>query len=152
MDFFRFERCDSQQPDFRSLVGFLDAELRDFDGDDHPFYDQYNQLDKINHCLVAYRGTQTVGCGALRAIDSASVEIKRMYTLPDFRGKGVASGLLTALENWALELQFKTAVLETGKKQQQAVSLYLKSGYEIIENYGPYVGIENSICMKKILK
>jgi hypothetical protein len=55
------------------------------------------------------------------------------------------------LEAWAKELQYKKIVLETGKRQVDAVQLYLKNGYQIIPNYGQYVGVENSVCFEKVL-
>ena len=42
-------------------------------------------------------------------------------------------------------------ILETGKRQAEAIRLYKKSGYDIIPNYGQYAGIENSVCFKKDL-
>ncbi|NMH26937.1 GNAT family N-acetyltransferase [Flavobacterium silvaticum] len=149
MENFSLVRCDSDNPDFRSLVALLDAELRVFDGEEHTFYAQYNKLDKISHCLVGYLDNIPVGCGALREIDVKTIEVKRMYTKESARGKGVASRILAALEDWAKELGYDFCVLETGKKQEAAVRLYPKCGYEIIPNYGPYIGVENSICMKK---
>jgi len=53
------------------------------------------------------------------------------------------------LESWASELNFKYCVLETGKRQPEAIALYKKNGYQIIPNYGQYHGIENSICFQK---
>jgi hypothetical protein len=59
--------------------------------------------------------------------------------------------VLQALENWSLELGHPIAILETGKGQPEAIGLYNKSGYQVIDNYGPYIGFENSVCMKKVL-
>jgi GNAT superfamily N-acetyltransferase len=98
---------------------------------------------------VAYQHNVAVGCGAIKAFDDASMEVKRMFTLPESRGTGIASNILHALETWAAELGYKTCVLETGKKQPEAIALYQKSGYEITPNYGQYVGIENSVCFMK---
>ena len=79
------------------------------------------------------------------------MEVKRMYTLPEFRGQGYAAKILLELENWAKELGYKSCVLETGKRQPEAIQLYKKNGYRIIPNYGQYKGIKNSICFEKIL-
>jgi hypothetical protein len=43
-------------------------------------------------------------------------------------------------------------VLETGKRQPDAVALYKKCGYKQIPNYGQYIGMENSVCFEKWLK
>ncbi len=42
-------------------------------------------------------------------------------------------------------------ILETGRKQVEAISLYKKLGFHVIENYGQYIGDDNSICMKMAL-
>jgi len=74
-----------------------------------------------------------------------------MYTLPDSRGKGVASLILAELERWAAELSYGKCVLETGKRQPEAIGLYKKRGYQLIPNYGQYTGVENSVCFEKVL-
>ncbi|HEY9116189.1 MAG TPA: GNAT family N-acetyltransferase, partial [Roseivirga sp.] len=81
-----------------------------------------------------------------------SIEIKRMYVLENFRGQGVAGLILTELEKWAKELGYSQSVLETGKRQPEAISLYTKHGYEVTENYGQYQGVANSVCFKKHLR
>ena len=80
------------------------------------------------------------------------VEIKRMFVARTSRGHGIASGVLNALEQWAAELNYSEAILETGTSQPEAIALYQKSGYTIMENYGQYAGIAESICMHKTLK
>jgi GNAT superfamily N-acetyltransferase len=75
-----------------------------------------------------------------------------MYTLPEVRGKGLATLVLNELELWAKELKYAKCVLETGKKQPEAIRLYEKNGYIIIPNYGQYAGIKNSLCFEKELK
>jgi len=145
-------RTDSGHADFIALVKNLDADLAIRDGNDHAFYHQFNKIDKIKHVLVAYENDKPVGCGAIRALDSISMEVKRMYTLPEVRGKGIATKILSELENWAAELGYESCILETGKKQPEAIKLYLKNGYQQIPNYGQYIGIENSLCYEKKLK
>jgi GNAT superfamily N-acetyltransferase len=144
-------RTNSEHKDFRILVEQLDKDLTIRDGDEHTFYAQYNGIALIKHTIVAYQNDIAVGCGAIKAFDDASMEVKRMYTLPESRGSGIASSILKALETWAAELGYQTCLLETGKKQPEAIALYQKSGYEITPNYGQYAGIENSICFSKKL-
>jgi len=74
-----------------------------------------------------------------------------MYTLPENRGKGIATKVLSELELWATELSSEKCILETGKKQPEAIELYKKNGYKQIPNYGQYAEIENSICFEKNL-
>jgi len=71
--------------------------------------------------------------------------------LPDQRSKGIASIVLGELEAWGRALGYTCAMLETGKRQADAIALYSKNGYHIIPNFGQYVGIENSVCFKKQL-
>jgi len=145
------KRTNSDDPDFISLVDLLDKDLAIRDGEDHSFYNQFNKIDKIKHVVVFYEDDIAVGCGAFREKESDSVEIKRMYVHPDHRKKGIASQILAELERWAAEIKYPYTVLETGKKQPEAIALYQKSGYSIIPNYPPYENMDNSVCMKKTL-
>ncbi|MEJ7693566.1 GNAT family N-acetyltransferase [Daejeonella sp.] len=144
-------RTNSENKDFRELVKQLDADLAIRDGSEHTFYAQFNKVDMIKHVVVAYDNKTAVGCGAIKELTPTSMEVKRMYTSPESRGKGVASTLLNELEKWASELGNKKCLLETGKKQPEAIALYLKSGYKIVPNYGQYAGVKNSVCFEKTL-
>lgn len=144
-------RTDSGNPDFRELVVLLDRYLAIMDGDEHAFYDQYNKVAAIKEVVVAYDGDKPVGCGAIKKYSDAAAEVKRMYVLPESRGKGIAKRILDALEQWAAELGFSECILETGKRQTEAVHLYQNYGYAITDNYGQYQNVANSICMKKNL-
>lgn len=57
--------------------------------------------------------------------------------------------ILSELEKWAAESGYSSTVLETGKRQPEAINLYKKAGYKIIPNFGQYEGVENSVCMMK---
>lgn len=145
------QRTDSKHPEFIALVKELDDYLKITDGDEHDFYNQFNGIEQLNHVIVAYINDVAVGCGAFKAYDSTSVEIKRMFTSPSSRSKGVASKILNELENWASELNFQSAVLETGKRQVEAVKFYKKCDYRSIPKYGQYKDMDNSLCFEKKL-
>lgn len=145
-------RTNSENIDFVALVKLLDADLAIRDGEDHAFYNQFNKIDSIKNVVVCFAEELPVGCGAFKPFEKNAVEIKRMYTLPQQRGKGFASSILKELEVWAKELGFTSAVLETGIKQPEAIALYKKNGYLRMENYGQYAGVENSLCFEKKLK
>ncbi|MFI5186092.1 MAG: GNAT family N-acetyltransferase [Chitinophagales bacterium] len=149
---FKLVRTNSGNKDFVQLVNCLDADLAERDGADHSFYHQFNKIEKIKHAVLLYEEGEPIGCGAIKEYSQTSMEVKRMYTLPGKRGKGIAGKILTELETWAAELGYKKCVLETGKKQPEAIKLYKKSGYKQIPNYGQYQGIENSLCFEKIIK
>lgn len=142
-------RTNSSHPDFKSLVQHLDVYLAEMDGEAHNFYSQYNKIDNLKEVVLAYKNNEAIACGAFKLYDTDIVEIKRMYVNPICRGEGVASMVLMELEDWAKELGFKQAVLETGSKYKDAIALYLKNGYEQIPNYGQYVGSNLSTCFKK---
>ena len=144
-------RTNSDNRDFIQLVKHLDAELAERDGKDHSFYAQFNKIDKIKHVVIAYDDEQPVACGAIKEYAPGVTEVKRMYTSPESRGKGIASEVLMELETWASELSYAKCILETGKKQPEAIRLYEKNGYRVIPNYGQYSGIENSVCFEKQL-
>jgi putative acetyltransferase len=144
-------RTNSDDPDFRKLVAELDEFLRILDGEEHAFYNSLNKIDRIKHTVVAYENETPVGCGAIREFSPESMEVKRMYVPVSYRGKGIATKVLNELETWAGELGYKKCVLETGKRQPEAIELYKKNGYTIIPNYGKYLDIENSVCFQKIL-
>jgi putative acetyltransferase len=146
-----FNRVNSSYAHFIHLVQLLDADLAERDGADHSFYAQFNKITMIQHAIVAYEQEVPVACGAFKAFDAESAEIKRMYVLPQHRNKGIAAAVLQQLEQWANEEGYTSTVLETGMKQPEAIHLYQKSGYLRIPNYGQYVGVENSVCMKKEL-
>ena len=145
-------RTDSTNHDFIKLVKYLDAYLAVIDGDDHLFYSQFNTVDEIKHVVVAYKNGKPFGCGAIKKFTKNTMEIKRMYTSPEGRGKGIATRILAELETWATELSFEKCVLETGKKQTDALGLYKKNGYIIIPNYGQYAGVESSVCFEKEIR
>jgi GNAT superfamily N-acetyltransferase len=147
----RLIRTDSDDGAFIGLVKALDADLAKRDGEDHSFYSQFNKIDKIKHVVVAYENGIPTGCGAIKEFSPDSMEVKRMYTLPGSRGKGIASQVLAELERWAAELSYEKCLLETGKRQPEAIALYKKRGYRLIPNYGQYAGVENSVCFEKIL-
>ena len=147
----RLTRTDSKNPDFLELVALLDADLAERDGEDNAFYSLYNGLEKIRHAVLCYEGSEVVGCGAMKQVTPQTMEVKRMYVLPEHRGTGIATMVLKELENWASDLKVSRIILETGKRQPEAIRLYEKNDYIRIENFEPYVGIDNSVCFEKRL-
>ncbi len=142
-------RVDSENKDFKMLVALLDEDLKIRDGDEHGFYDQFNKITHIKNVVVLFKGNNPIGCGAFKLYEHKTVEIKRMFVKLEQRGQGIATKILEALEKWAKEIGFEACVLETGKKQPEAIALYLKNGFSIIPNYGQYKYVENSVCMQK---
>jgi len=145
------KRTNSIDPDFHGLIQLLDRDLNERYGALQLVYDAHNKIEYIDTVVIAYRDGEAVGCACFKVFDAQSVEIKRMFVHPSERGKGTASLILAELESWAAAGGYLFTVLETGTKQLEAIRLYQKLGYMLIDNYGPYVGMESSICMRKRL-
>ncbi len=101
--------------------------------------------------LVAWVGGEALGCGALRRLDAESAELKRMYVAERARGRGLGRALLAALEDEARRLGVRRLLLETGRRQPEAIALYRSSGFADVAPYGEYGGSPLSICMAKDL-
>lgn len=107
--------------------------------------------------VVGYDDGRPVTTGAwrrspVRALGgSSAVEVKRMYVVPDVRGRGFARRVLAELERTAVEAGHDVVVLETGLRQPEAITLYLSSGYVEIPGFGHYCGSELSRCYGKRL-
>ena len=144
-------RTDSSNEDFIALLRGLDAELAERDGSEHSYYVQFNKIDDIKHVLIAYDDGRPVSCGAIRPLGPGQMEVKRMFTVPHSRGYGIGATILDELESWAAELGASSCILETGKRQPEAIRLYERSGYTVIPNYDQYIGMENSVCFEKVL-
>jgi GNAT superfamily N-acetyltransferase len=144
-------RATSDHPDFLTLRRRLDEFLAILNGAQDVFYAPLNRTDALPTAVVAYASGGPVGIGAFRPTDGETVEIKRMYVDPAARGAGVGKAILEDLERWAREEGYTRAVLETSKRLEPAVRLYGRSGYAVIPNYGPYMDVEDSVCMAKTL-
>lgn len=144
-------RATNAHADFTRLTARLDAELRRRYGSGQDAYDGHNVIDPMDTAVLAYIDDEAVACGCFKIVDSRTVEMKRMYVDDGYRRQGLGRAVVAALEAWAVELGYTRAILETGKGQPEAMSLYRAMGYAVTDNYGPYVGLENSVCMAKPL-
>jgi GNAT superfamily N-acetyltransferase len=102
--------------------------------------------------VVAYDTAdgQLLGCAGWRA-HGEDAELKRMFTVPAARGRGVARRVLAAIEESARDRGCKRVILETGDRQPEAIALYLKCGYERIEDFGYYKGEEGVLSYARML-
>ena len=148
---FLLKRTTAGNEHFQLLVKELDHELWVELQEDQATYDQFNNVTDIPTAIVAYCQNEPVACGCFKKVDTETVEIKRMFVRKNQRGKGLSKKILSELERWAREQQFTYAVLETSVHFQTAHNLYASAGYEIIDNYGPYVDLPESVCMRKKL-
>lgn len=147
----RLKRTSSKDKDFKDLVIELDTDLQGRYNNASYKFNAFTDVSHLNTVVVAYIQDIAVGCGCFKEVDDNTVEIKRMFVNPYFRGFGVASSIVGELLIWSKQLYYQQAVLETGSKQPESIKLYTKLGFRIIENFSPYVGMEESVCMQKQL-
>jgi len=146
------KRTASSNEDFQRLVNRLDNELWDELMEDQATYDQYNKVSGLDTVTVIYESGQPVAIGCFKKHDDDTVEIKRMFVVKEYRGRGLSKLVLEELEKWASELGFRYAILETSIHFRIARRLYKNAGYSVIGNYDQYKGLDDSVCMKKSLK
>lgn len=146
-----FKRTDSTNQDFINLVVSLDKYLSGINGEEDSFFKSFNKIEDLQYVLVAYINNVPVGCGALKKYSSDTLEVKRMFVDPDYRGRKIAQQIVAELELWAKELSYNFCVLETSLEMKSAVALYKSVGYLEIPKYGQYKEVETSICFQKEL-
>ncbi len=144
-------RCTTSAPAFQALIAELDAELRSRYGDVQDLYSPLNTVVEIETAVIARDADHTIGCGCFKEHAPGVIELKRMYVTPSARGRRVGGEIIAALEAWARELGYTSAVLETGDLQPDAVALYTRCGYQRIPCFPPYDRLPVSICMRKAL-
>jgi GNAT superfamily N-acetyltransferase len=142
-------KTTSENADFGALITALDASLWERYPELKTNYWGNNVIELNPNVVIVYFDNNAVGCGCFKKYDKNTIELKRMFVSPEARGLGLAKKIILELELWAHELGFSCSVLETLYKQKEAIGLYQKVGYTIIDNYEPYIGLENSICMQK---
>jgi GNAT superfamily N-acetyltransferase len=99
--------------------------------------------------VVARAEGRALGCGALRKLDDATAEVKRMYVEPEMRGRGVAQEILDHLEATGRDFGVHRLVLETGIYQAEAIGLYRRAGFKPIRCWGEYAETLTSVCFEK---
>lgn len=85
--------------------------------------------------VVLFDDGRAVAGGGIKRLDDEACEIKRMYVVPEMRGRGLAGQLLVALEDEARRLGYRIARLDTGPRQPHAQRLYENAGYRPIHNF-----------------
>jgi GNAT superfamily N-acetyltransferase len=144
----------------KQLLVDLNERYADYDGPDTPTDDDY--LGEVTAAMVrAPKGTFLVawyegaaaGCGAVKPLDQDPTvgEIKRMYTAPTARRRGISRQLLERLEEIAGDLGYRRLQLETGTAQPEAIALYETAGWHRITPYGHYKDSPDSVCFAKEL-
>jgi GNAT superfamily N-acetyltransferase len=148
-------RSSLASPDAARLIAALNAELKATfpeSGATH-FSLTGSQVEGADGAfVVAYLDDVPVGCGAVRRLDDATAELKRMYVQPAVRGRGIGRALVEALEREARQLGMSKIALETGTRLAPAIRLYGAMGYSPIPLFGEYLSSpDTSLCFGKSL-
>lgn len=151
------ETIEIEPLDATDSVALIDALNRDISARYPDPQDNFFELDRdevsahTGAFVVARIDGAPVGCGAVRRLDDATAEVKRMYVAPSARGRGLSKRILAALEAHARRLGASRLVLETGELQHEAVALFERAGFSRIPRFGPYVDAPLSVCFEKLL-
>ena len=147
----KIERGDPRDPASRALLSASHALMESlFPAEDN----HYLSIDALCvpavHFFVAKDGETTLGCGAIKTMDSYA-EVKSMFTAEAGRGQGVASAILTRLEDQTRALGLPLMRLETGNTLHAAHRLYARHGFEPCGPFGDYIANDTSLFMEKRL-
>ncbi|OMQ09773.1 GNAT family N-acetyltransferase [[Flexibacter] sp. ATCC 35103] len=142
-------KTTSENPDFISLIKIFDTFLWERYPELKKDYWGNNLIEFNANVVLVYLDGKAVASGCFKKYNEDTVELKRMFVLPEARGLGLAQLVIKELEEEAKNQGFANMILETLYKQIEAISLYQKVGFSIVDNYEPYVGLSNSICMGK---
>lgn len=131
--------ADAGAPPAATLIEDMILELVGFygriDGADAPSAAPADFAAPGGTFVVGWAGDEPVAGGGVKRLDAETAEIKRMYVLPQWRGRGLAGALLAALEGAARDLGYHRVRLDTGPRQQVAQGLYERRGYIVIPDY-----------------
>jgi GNAT superfamily N-acetyltransferase len=134
-----FERADAAQPPASELLEAMVSELEPLYGRiDVPQAPSATPADFAppgGSFLVGYEDDEPICVGGIKRLPDGACEIKRMYVVPQARGRGLARELLEALEGEARSLGYELARLDTGPRQPHAERMYRAAGYAEIGNF-----------------
>jgi putative acetyltransferase len=121
------------QDEIRALIKELNAHLSALSPPEFCFQMTAEQIAETATTLFVARDAsgRAVGMGALKRQADGIGEVKRMYTLPEFRGQHIGRALLKRIEDLARSEGLTRLVLETGieKTHSESWRLYLRNGF-----------------------
>ncbi|KQX08571.1 MULTISPECIES: GNAT family N-acetyltransferase [unclassified Leifsonia] len=147
-----------RQPEIEDLLLQSSAYAQSLYPPESNFLLDIDSLEQPGVTFYVARGKHgdALGCAALVAepdndAHPPTAELKRMFVAPEARGMRIASQLLGRIETDAAGAGIRRIVLETGDLHDAAQALYRHAGYELIEQFGQYVGEPHSVCFAKEL-
>ncbi len=149
----RYVYTDGCNKDFIELCQMLDDYLNCIAGGEknRSQYIKYNKLNDIHGVVMAYEDDLAVGSACFKKYDEESAELKRVFIREEYRGKDISKKLMELIEEKARQEGFSQLILESGEILIEAMGLYRSIGYNVIPNYGQYVDMPESVCMKKVI-
>jgi acetylglutamate kinase len=145
----------SDHPDFlflkEKMEDYLDAAYANTDGVRRKTYRQNDKSLELSSAYIAYDGEKPVGICGFRMKEETIAELKKVYVLPEYSRGGIASSLISLVEEIARLAGAKRMVLKTGEPLRKAVDLYLRLNYSFIDKYSPYDQDDTAICRGKHL-
>jgi ribosomal protein S18 acetylase RimI-like enzyme len=132
---------------FKAYASSLDFDLS-FQGFEKELDDIKVQYDWPSGGLVlAYLLDKPIGCAGLRMIDEQISELKRMYILPEFQGRGIGKMIMELIIDIAMKLDYKKIKLDTLATMASAIHLYKSYGFVQTEPYR-YNPFDNAVYME----
>ncbi|QUH04685.1 GNAT family N-acetyltransferase [Saccharopolyspora erythraea] len=155
----RIELAGYRHPDAKRLIEDLQRVYLDRYGEeDRTPVDPAEFEPPRGVFLLGYLEGRAVASGGFRVLDSGQpgfrdgdVELKRMYTAPEVRGRGLSRLMLAELEARAAAAGHRRIVLETGNRQPEAIALYESAGYQEVEKFGVYRHEPDSVYLGKTI-
>jgi putative acetyltransferase len=152
----KIERVPAATGEIRELVSELDQALAGpYRPEQHHGLSFDRLFDDHVRFFVARLDGRLVGCGGIGLYDGFA-EVKRMFTRPEARRRGVATALLRHLEGEARAAGYSVLRLETGVYQPEALGFYERAGFERRGPFGEYAAmppgsIETSVFYEKTI-
>jgi putative acetyltransferase len=146
------EASDARSSDLGGLIAALDDFLNKVCGAERNHGSPIERLAQGDtQMFVARRAGKAVGCAGLQVFDDGFGEVKRMYVLPNFQGKGIGRQLLERVEEAAMASLVKVLRLETTEFLTKAQALYRAKGFVPCKAYGPYIDNPINLYFEKAL-
>jgi GNAT superfamily N-acetyltransferase len=147
----RVAAADPASHEAQQLLASLSATLQSITGSDgKASFDVSDvQVDRACFAIAWSVDGEPLGCGAIRPLEPAIAELTRMFAVPG--SQGVGSAVLAFLEGQAMAFGYREVWLETRQVNLRAVAFYEWHGYQVIANFGRYVGRPEAVCLGKLL-
>ncbi|MBQ8623975.1 MAG: GNAT family N-acetyltransferase [Oscillospiraceae bacterium] len=127
------------------LFSLHDDYMIDFLGNDKWCYTRYSENENLENIWLIYSDNIPIGCIAYRTKGNGVGEVKRLYIINEYRGKGISKELLNTVECHAKEQGCNTLFLDTRITLEPAVSVYRSYGFNIVFQQGLYIQMEKKI-------